>query len=237
MPDRADNLLAQEDPRFYAVDKIGTGLGMLASTERLSNSLVSFGLPSGPALNLNIAYKAHRDRAMIPVDGLFDLHPPPQGSWPENHSPLFDYFELAVTEVLFSYSAIEGAMNELIEPSAVYRRPLKKGRPPEILHGVDIERKVSLDEKLKKALPVLLDKVSFAGGPLWVEYLQLQDLRDRLIHLKSLDRRASGPEDETVWGRLLRIGETSYPETARCVIAHFYPAERRWFKLVGKTGL
>lgn len=232
MTERQDELLANEDRRFFAIDKVGDGLGMIATTERLPDkSTVSFGLPSGPALAMSLALSAHRRRVAIDVTTLFDLHPPPQGTWPEDHTPLFDYLELAVAEVLFSYTAIEGAINELIEPSSTYLRR-KSGKPPVLLTGAEIERKISLDEKLKKALPAILGKPSPAGASLWVEYSELQDIRDRLIHLKSLDRKASGPDDETIWGKLLRIGARSYPDIAKRMIAPFYPPDRRWFRIL-----
>jgi hypothetical protein len=228
-----DRLLAQEDARFFAIDKGGTGLAMLATTEKLPDkSVASFGLPSGPALGLNLAWSAHRKRIAIDVNALFDLHPPPQGTWPENHSPLFDYLELAVTEIIFSYTAIEGAVNELITPSSKYHRPQKGGRPPVVMVGADIERKISLDEKLKKALPEILNIKSPAGETIWHKYSDLQELRDRPVHLKSIDRKASGPEDETVWGRLLRLGTEAYPALAQQMIAHFYPTGRRWLDLL-----
>lgn len=230
--ERQDQLLANEDRRFFAIDKVGDGLGMIATTEWLADqAAVSFGLPSGPALAMSLALSAHRKRVAINVATLFDLHPPPQGTWPENHTPLFDYFEHAVAEILFSYTAIEGAMNELIQPSSTYLRK-KSGRPPVKFTGAGIEREISLDEKLKKALPSILGKPSPAGGNLWVEYAGLQDIRDRLIHLKSVDRKASGPEDETIWGKLLRIGVCSYPDIAKRMIAHFYPTERRWLRIL-----
>lgn len=207
---------------------------MIATTERLPDlSITSFALPSGPALAMSLALRAHKRRVAIDVKTLFDLHPPPQGTWPEDHSPLFDYFEHAVSEVLFSYTAIEGAVNELIEPTSTYLRK-KSGKPPVLLTGAEIERKISLDEKLKKALPAFLGRPSPAGGILWVDYTELQDNRDRLIHLKSVDRRASGPEDETIWGKLLRIGDRSYPDIAKRMIAAFYPADRRWFRLLNE---
>jgi len=98
--------------------------------------------------------------------------------------------------------------------------------------GADIERKISLDEKLKKALPEILSIKSPAGGTMWKKYSDLQELRDRLVHLKSIDRRASGPKDETVWGSLLRLGTEAYPAIAQQMIAHFYPTGRRWLDLL-----
>ena len=231
MTERQDRLLANEDHRFFAIDKLGDGLGIIATTERLRDqSIVSFGLPSGPALALNLAQRAHEKRIATNVPALFDPHPSPQGTWPDDHKPLFDYLEAAMAEILFSYTAIEGAMNELIEPTSTYLRR-KSGRPPVQLVGAEIERRISLDEKLTRALPAILGKPSPAGGTLWVEYGKLGELRDRLVHLKTLDRKASGPNDETIWGDLLRIGSRSYPDISKRMIEHFYPSERRWFRI------
>ena len=66
MTQRQDELLTNEDPRFFAIDKAGTGLGALATTELLNDGAeVSFGLPSGPALFLNIALAAHQRRMAV----------------------------------------------------------------------------------------------------------------------------------------------------------------------------
>ena len=231
MTDRQDELLRREDWRFFAITKLGTGLGMIATTEVLpSGELANFGLPSAPALFLSLAFASHRKRAGIDAASLFDRHPAPQGTYPDNHTPLFDYFESAIAEVVFSYSAVEAAANESIPETFVYQRLWKAGQAPVSLTREEIERTVPLDEKLKRVLPQALNKVSPAGGRLWPPYLELQDLRDRLIHLKSADRNDSGPEDETIWGRLLRIGPVVFPSVAADLISSFYEPNRRWIK-------
>lgn len=231
MTERQDELLRKEDWRFHAIDKFNTGLAMTATQEPLlAGGVVGFGLPSAPALFLNTAFAAYRKRACVNVADLFDKHPPPQGTWPENHSPLFDYFETAMLEVICSYSAIEAAANEVIPPDFTYQRRARKGRPPVTLGKDAIERTLSLDEKLKRVLTQALNQSSPAGGKLWPPYLKLKEVRDRLIHLKSIDRKASGPDDETIWGCLLRIGPTIFPNIAADMIGHFYSHNRRWFR-------
>jgi len=134
--------MVQEDARFFAIDKVAAGLGMIATTEKLlSKKIVSFGMPSLPALSLSLARSAYKKRAAISVEDLFDAHDPPQGTWPENHTPLFDYIELVVTEIVFSYMSVEGAINELILPSSTY---VRRGKQTETLNGSEIERSISL---------------------------------------------------------------------------------------------
>jgi hypothetical protein len=57
--DYQDQLLEKQDGRYYAIDKVGTGLGSIATEELLKENVVSFGLPSGPALFLHLAYRAY----------------------------------------------------------------------------------------------------------------------------------------------------------------------------------
>jgi len=232
MSDPGDELLAKEDWRYFAIDRAGTGLGSIATSEWLKKKQeIGFGLPSAPALFLNLAFEAYRKRVGTNVEKLFDEHPESQGTYPENHTPLFDYFETAMSEIIFSYSAIEAALNEIIPSDFIYERAGKAGRPPTRMSAQEIERTISLNEKIKQVLPKALGKISPASGKLWPPYSKLQDLRDRLIHLKSVDRKSSGPEEETIWGRLLKLGATSYPNVASDMINHFYPPNRRWFRI------
>ncbi len=75
IPQRQDRLLAAEDGRHYAVFKAGTGLGTLATTERINSVTVGFSLPSAPALFLNLAHRAFLTYRDIDVRTLFDPHP------------------------------------------------------------------------------------------------------------------------------------------------------------------
>ena len=71
--DRQDELLEKEDGRYFAIDKFSTGLAALATVEGLGNTrIVSFGLPSGPALFLSLAHRAFlRTKDVVPLS-LFD---------------------------------------------------------------------------------------------------------------------------------------------------------------------
>ena len=228
---RQHALLAREDWRFHAIDTIGTGLGMIGTTEKLSGRNVSFGLPSAPALYLNLARHAHARRTTVAIETAFVVHPSPQGIWPEEHRPVFDFFEAFTAEVVFSFTAVEAFVNESIPKSFSYS--WKNGKEVRKLSGADIERYVPLDEKLKRVLPQAHQIPSPAGTRPWQNFKELKKIRDRLVHMKSIDRSSSGPEQQTIWGLMLEKMKCNFPEVAYELIGTYKPVvqNRRWFRL------
>jgi hypothetical protein len=235
--DRQLKLLAAEDWRFFAIGPGGTGLMMLATTEKkskLSRKTYSFGLPSAPALFLNLARNARDRRIALDLDAVFVEHPSPQGTWPENHEILFDYLQEFSAEVIFSFSALEAFANENVPATFVYQTVNTK-REAVSLSASDIERFVSLDEKLKKVIPLAHGLKGIAGTKPWQDYKRLKEIRDRLVHLKSVDRKASGPEDQTIWGLMVSCSDVDFVDAAYSIIACFPTliADRQWFKRAG----
>lgn len=77
--DRQDELLEREDGRYYAIDKLGTGTGSIATSEQLDAIVVGFGLPSAPALYLNAARRAYLTIKDVDPKGLSTIIPPGGG--------------------------------------------------------------------------------------------------------------------------------------------------------------
>lgn len=227
--DRQDELLAKEDGRYYAIDKFQTGLASIATSERLKKKIVSFGLPSGPALFLHLAHRAYIKIKDLDPLSLFDQHP--QGIWPDDQKRLFDFFEDFISHVVFSFTALEAFANEAIPNEFKYTFTVEKTGDERIYGKDEIERRVNLDEKLGTVLPKILDISSPKGLQVWEKYKTIKQSRDRIIHLKSIDRRASGPEDETIWGTLLRMHNEPLCDYAHAMIGHFKPAieNRRYY--------
>ena len=227
---RQIELLKNEDWRFHAIDAVGTGLGMLATTEKLSKRQISFGLPSAPALYLSLARSAHARRIAIDVDACFVVHPKPQGIWPEDHQLLFDFFELFIAEVIFSFTAIEAFANESIPANFTYS--WKNAKETKQIARTDIERFVQLDEKLKRVLPEAHNIKSPSDTKAWQGFKELKAVRDRVVHMKSIDRRASGPEHQTIWGLMLEKKQQDFPEIAYRLIGAYESLvnSRRWFQ-------
>lgn len=233
------DLLAVEDPRFHAIGPGGTGLLMIATSERrskLSKKVVSFALPSAPALYLSLAHDARSKRMAIDLCDVFVDHPQPQGTWPENHRPLFDWLQLGAAEIIFSFTALEAFANESIPASFEYTWTTSK-KQIKILKGSEIERSVQLDEKLKHVLPKAHNIKSPSGTTAWQQFKELKHVRDRLVHLKTIDRKASGPEHQTIWGLMIAEQKTDFVAYSYNVIGAFpeLVKGRRWFELMGET--
>jgi hypothetical protein len=232
--------LAAEDGRHFAIDKVGTGLGMVATTERIGVVNVSFSLPSAPALFLNLAHKAFATYRDIEIATLFDPHPE-TGIWPENHKPLLDFCEQFAAHVVFAFTALESVANEVIANEVRAKgytytttRSTKKGKPGEKVtySGEALERHVALNEKLAEVLPDALGVRSPKGLALWRDYKSLKEWRDRIIHLKSADRQPRGPEIPSIWGDMLRHPKEPFCDNAHSLMGSYGPAitTRRWYQ-------
>ena len=134
--DRQDELLAREDGRYFAIGKFGTGLATIVKTEKLSGSVVSFGIPSGPALYLHLARKSYLSIKIQEPMSFFDVHP--QGIWPDAQGPLFDFFESFMVHVVFAHTAIEAFANEVIPEDFKFTTE-RKGE--KVVLGRDEERR------------------------------------------------------------------------------------------------
>lgn len=234
--ERQDRLLEAEDGRYYAIDKSGTGLANIATTERIRGANVSFGLPSTPALFLSLAYKAFTAYRDVDVRELFDTHP--QGVWPDNQSPLFNFCEQFAAHVVFAFTALESVANEIIPKEHSYTTVDGKTGQEVTYSRDEIERYVSLDEKLLQVLPSALDVSSPKGLHIWRDYKKLKKLRNRIIHLKMTDRQSTGPEIETVWGDMLRNSKIPFCDNTHKLMGHFGSTvtNRRWYEKYPYTG-
>lgn len=235
---RQERLLSAEDGRHYAVDKVGTGLGALATTERIGPINVSFSLPSAPALFLNLAHKAFATYRDIEIATLFDHHPG-TGIWPDNHKSLLDFCEQFAAHVVFAFTALESFANEVIANEVRARgyvytttRSTKKGKPggKVTYSGEALERNLSLNEKLAQVLPDALGVGSPKGLHHWRDYRSLKEWRDRIIHLKSADRQPRGPEIPSIWGDMLRNPKEPFCDNAHKLMGSYGQpiTSRRW---------
>lgn len=242
--DRERRLLEAEDGRFFAIDvlppgqkieggnELGAGLVSVARTERAGPAKlpVAFGLPSAPALFLNLAHKAFLSYRGLNVYRLFDRHP--HGLWPDNHGRLFDYFEAFSAHVIFTFMALESFSNEML-PEGVEFDVTDTDRGEVRYTGEDVERRVSLEDKLALFLPEVLKVPSPKGSHAWRDFKELQKTRHRLVHLKRVDRRRTADDKTpTVWGYMLNNARISFCDQAHELMGHYGPAVtgRRWHK-------
>ncbi len=228
MTDRQDELLAQHDGRYFAIDKFNTDLALLTKTEKIGKKThVDFGVPSSPALFLKAAHRSYLQIKDIDPSQMF--YKWQNGRVPVNHSNLFDYFELFASHVVFSFTALEAFANEAIPTDFKYE--VEKKGEKKLLKKPDIERAINLDEKLHSVLPQALGVPSPKGKKPWEHYKKLKTMRDRIIHLKTVDRSPSGPEKESLWGMMLRSHGEPFCDYAHALMGYYLVASnRRWHR-------
>lgn len=141
----------------------------------------------------------------------------------------FDYLERMIEAVVLAFTALEAFVNESIPEDFVYARHARSSIVLEATNKSNIERYISIDEKLTSVLPEVLKCSSPKGSRSWQGYKQLKTTRDRLIHMKTEDRKSSGAEVDTVWKALFL---TPAPHlTVKGIINHFakkMPSKPGW---------
>ena len=122
-----------------------------------------------------------------------------------------------MTSVVFAYSAIEAYANQTIPETYSY----SEEQPSGLLVARDkdwVERYLSLDVKLLDVLPSVLGKPSPKGLAVWEGYHHLRDLRNAIVHLKTVSYPKSqeiNTSPDSIWYRLLSPQQRNYPLDAK----------------------
>jgi hypothetical protein len=186
-------------------------------------------LPNATALLLNSSATAYASAQEIRESNDIDNPRKNQVSFVSDKDA-FDYLERMIEAILLAFTALEAFVNETIPEDFEYAHNARSKIILEVKDKPNIERHVSIDEKLKAVLPEVLKCTSPTGSRSWQQYTQLKKTRDRLIHMKTEDRKSSGPEVDTVWKALF---QTPVPHlTVKAIINHFVkkmPTQPGWF--------
>jgi hypothetical protein len=127
-------------------------------------------------------------------------------------------FDLQTT-VLCASLAVESLANHAIETlpagTTITRRKTTYDKGAMV-------RWLSLDEKYKKALPMVAGGRSIAGTRTWDRYLALKDLRDELVHIKERGLRTDADEP-SAYDRLILGEADSCVDDAIAVVEGAWP--------------
>ena len=118
-----------------------------------------------------------------------------------------------MASVVFAYTAIESFVNMAIPDNYIHRRTKKDGKCIEEYNKFQIERFFSLSDKLELLPQWLTAKGTNSpkGTMLWQRFQKLEELRDRIIHLKSVDLETEKPDrpiPDSIWQELVKVPET-----------------------------
>lgn len=211
--------LQGEDPRHYMVSVAPTGVGLMymGASVPQGGRIVSFGIPSPAALCLSIAH-----RAWIRSEASSDLFHAPNGYFEaKDHGVLFDVFEDRLENIVFSFTAIEMFANSVLPEGYSFRAPRDDRRCTEEYSREQVERSLNIEKKLDAVLPGIRGVHSPKGTSVWDQFIKLNKLRDRVIHLKWDDVRKAGPEKNTLWSELVRTLHRDFSRDAHDLIAHY----------------
>jgi hypothetical protein len=199
----------------------GTRITVVSVVPLTKKKLLTVPIPNATASMLNAAAIAHESARRLRTDSGIDKTLKKDVAF-HSETDALDYIERMIESIVLSFSAIEAFANESIPADFVYARHKRSETLLEAANKETIERQLSIDEKLTSVLPEILGCASPKGMRCWREYKELKRARDRIIHMKTEDRKSSGPEVDTVWKAIIL---TPAPHlAAKAVIDHFVAA-------------
>ena len=182
----------------------GSQITLQSVTQLTKKKQLSFALPNATALCINVSIKSWKESREIRRNSKIDSSIKSQVTF-NSKSEAFDYIERVMESIVMAYTALEAFVNEKIPDNFKYHTNKKSELILKVMDKKDIERWLSLDEKLLSVLPEALGIPSPKGSKCWQGYRKLKVVRDRVIHMKKEDRRSSGPEIPTLWHELFKI--------------------------------
>ena len=193
-------------------------------------------IPNPSAIYLSLAYQAKLKAGKfifklgkrLPDDSEFNTFPN------EKITYLFDGVEQLISCIIFSYTAIEAFANESIPDNYHFEQLRKDKKCKEIYSKDQIERYIKLDTKLDEILPVIYSLASPKGLKLWNNFIKLEGLRDKFIHLKKTDWEYISLDKGTInniWIKLLSEEALKTPFYALELIRYYHQKnEPRWLR-------
>jgi hypothetical protein len=196
----------------------GTRVTVVSVIQLTKKKQVTVPIPNATALMLNASARAFESARTLRELSLIDKSLKNELSF-RSEADALDYIERMIEAIVLAYSAIEAFANEAIPNDFIYARHKTSDVVLEASNKTTIERYSSTDEKLTTILPEVLGCKSPKGSHCWQKYKQLKDSRDRIIHMKTQDRKSSGPDIDTVWKSIIL---TPVPHlSAKALIDHF----------------
>lgn len=196
----------------------GTRITVVSVIQLTKKKQLTIPIPNATAAMLNASSRAFESAYSLRVSCEIDKSLKKEMSFFSEVDAL-DYIERMIEAIVLAYSAIEAFANESIPSDFVYARHKNSEVLLEASSKESIERYISTDEKLTAVLPEVLGCKSPKGTHCWQNYKQLKDARDRIIHMKTEDRKSSGPQVDTIWKAIVL---TPAPHlSAKAVIDHF----------------
>jgi hypothetical protein len=218
------------------IHKAGAVVVLSGSAKYDSTRTLSFGIPNMTALCLDHAYiNWVQSQHFLEEEEFLEsssLHVPSGTIRPKDDAIFFHLLEERMAAIVFAYTALESFANESIPEDYVFRKERDDKKCTEVYTKPQAEV-LSLDTKLDYVLPLVFGVTSPKKKNIWTRYMLIKKLRDRIIHMKSKDRRSTTPNEDTVWRELLNKSNPNVALEAKDIIAYYLnnvSEKPRWFE-------
>lgn len=207
----------------------------LVSNLYYSGKTLSIPVPNMVSLFLEFSYISWSDSQDIIKSDNFIIEKKDRLSV-DNEKRLFTFLEKRMGSVVFAFTALESFANEIIPEKYQISGSNLESIPNVLKSGIlnkdQVERNVNLGEKLDIILPEVLKIQSPKGTKIWQNYKTIKKLRDRIVHLKSIDRKSSSVKDETIWKELIIADQLNIALIAKGIIDYYYKncEKPRWLQ-------
>nr|WP_131515330.1 hypothetical protein [Pseudomonas chengduensis] len=196
----------------------GTRITLVSVIQLTKKKLLTIPIPNATASMLNASARAFESAYSLRVSGGIDKSLKKDVSF-NSETDAVDYIERMIESIVLAYSAIEAFANESIPTDYYYAKKKNSDLLLEASSKETIERHISTDEKLTNVLPEVFGCKSPKGTQCWQNYKKLKNSRDRIIHMKTEDRKSTGPEVDTIWKAIVLTPEPHL--SAKAMIDHF----------------
>jgi len=185
-------------PWTGATSPKGTRITVVSIIQLTKKKRLTVPIPNATASMLNASVNAYEKARTLRMNSGIDKSLKDDVAFKSEQDAL-DYIERMIEAIVLAFSAIEAFANESIPNDFIFTRHKRSEVILEAANKQTIERDLSTDEKLSQVLPKVLDCQSPKSSQCWESYKQLKKVRDRIIHMKTEDRKSSGPDLDTVW--------------------------------------
>lgn len=184
--------------------KKGSQLDVVSVIQLNPKRKVTIAVPNATALFLNVSARSWKEAKAIRKRNGIDSTIKRDSKF-SSYSETFDYLERVIESVIMAFSGLEAFVNEMIPDDYRYETHRRSEIILETMDKAQIERYLSLTEKLDSVLPDALKTKSPKGKHFWRDFVKLRKTRDRIIHAKTDDRKSSGPDNPNLWHDLFRV--------------------------------
>ncbi len=202
-------------------------VGSIIATGKMqydNEHILSFPLPNVTAMCLDVAYTAWVESQYFLQDKkflkFFKSIITSSIVVLKEDSTFFDLFQKRMTAIVFAYTALESFANESIPDHFIFRRISSQKKFTEEYTKEQVER-LSLEIKLFEVLPKIFNLPSPKGSVVGERYRALEKSRDRIIHMKSKDRKILVSGEENIWEDLLNRISPNVAIEAKEIIEYY----------------